>query len=133
MIVLDASVVIKWFQEEGDSEKARVFENKHINGEEVVVVPDLLLYEATNVLRYKKNLTEEEGLKALHILTGMELQAFTFSPWELKEAFSFARLCDVSVYDALYVILAKHLHCEFVTADEKLYQKLKKHDGVVLL
>lgn len=126
MIVLDASVVIKWFQEEGDSEKVRVFENKHINGEEVV--------EVTNVLRYKKNLTEEEeGLKALHILTGMELQAFTFSPWELKEAFSFARLCDVSVYDALYVILAKHLHCEFVTADEKLYQKLKKHDGVVLL
>lgn len=121
MIVLDASVVIKWFQEEGDSEKARVFEKKHINGEVVVAVPDILLYEVTNVLRYKKNITEEGGLKALYILTSMELQAFTFSPWELKEVFSFARLYDVSVYDALYVILAKHLHCEFVTADEKLY------------
>jgi len=42
MIILDASVVIKWLQEEADSEKARVFERQHVSGEEVIGVPDLL-------------------------------------------------------------------------------------------
>lgn len=133
MIVLDASVIIKWFQDEPESEKARIFEKKHIGGEDVIAIPDLLFYEVTNVLRYKKNITEKEGCEALNVLMNMELQAFTFSPLELKEVFSFARLYNVSVYDALYAILAKHLRCKFITADEKLYQKLKKYNWVVLL
>jgi len=36
MIVLDASVVLKWFQEERDSEAALAFEGRHVRGEEPI-------------------------------------------------------------------------------------------------
>lgn len=133
MIVLDASIVIKWFQEEEDSAKARGFETKHIGGEEIIAVPDLLLYEFTNVLRYRKDLEKENIFGALDILAKMELQIFVFSAHELKEAFQFAREHDISVYDAVYAVLAKRLNCRFVTADKKLKQKLDSCDWVFLL
>ena len=133
MIVLDASVVIKWLQEEADSEKARVFKNKHVTGEEMVGVPDLLYYEIANVLRYKSNLAEAGGLAAMDVLSGLEMQAFNFSPTELKDVYSIARTYDTTVYDALYVYLARQLSCMFITADKKLYQKIESLKFVTLL
>ncbi|OGZ43972.1 MAG: hypothetical protein A3J55_00885 [Candidatus Ryanbacteria bacterium RIFCSPHIGHO2_02_FULL_45_17b] len=133
MIVLDASVVIKWLQEEAGSEEARVFERQHVSGEDVVGVPDLLYYEVANVLRHKSGITEEGGLAVMDILTGMELQAFNFSLKELKEVYSLAHSHNITVYDALYVYLARQLHCPFVTADRKLYQHIKQYGWATLL
>ena len=133
MIVLDASIVIKWLQEETDSEKARFFEFQHVSGEDVIAVPDLLYYEVANVLRYKSSLTEESGLAVMDILAGMELQVFNFSPVELKEVYSLARRHNITVYDALCVYLARQLHCAFVTADRKLYQHIKQYGWATLL
>lgn len=133
MIILDASVVIKWFQEERDSERAISYQIKHARGKEQIVAPDLLLYEVTNVLRHKKSVNDEVIDGALNILAALELSLFSFSPVELKEVSRFARLYEVSVYDALYVVLAKRLGCSLVTADKKLCQKLKEFPRVVLL
>ena len=133
MIVLDASIVIKWLKEETDSEKARFFEFQHVSGEDVIAVPDLLYYEVANVLRHKSGLSEESGLAVMDILAGMELQVFNFSLTELKEVYSFAHKHDITVYDALYVYLAQQLHCAFVTADRKLYQHIKQYGWVSLL
>lgn len=133
MIVLDASVVIKWLQEEADSEKARVFARKHIFGEDVIGVPDLLYYEVANVLRHKSGLSEEGGLAVMDILASMELQVFNCSLVELKQVYSLARKHNITVYDALYVHLAKQLHCLFITADRKLYQRVKQYGWVNLL
>lgn len=120
-------------QEEADSEKARVFEHKHVSGEDVIGVPDLLYYEVANVLRHKAGLSEESGLAVMDILASMELQVFNFSPVELKEVYSLARKYGITVYDALYVYLAQQLHCSFVTADRKLYQRIKQYGWVTLL
>lgn len=133
MIVLDASVIIKWFQKEEGSERALVYEDKHARGEETVAIPDLLLYEITNVLRYQKSISEPVAKDILDLLSKMELQIFTFSPFELQEIFSFARKYDISVYDAIYIILAYHLGSSFITADKKLYQKLDKLAFISLL
>ena len=53
MIILDASVVVKWFSEEEYTEKALEIRERIMRGEERVVVPDLLLYEQANALKYK--------------------------------------------------------------------------------
>jgi len=45
MIILDASVVVKWFSKEEYTEKALEIRGKVRRGEEKVIVPDLLLYE----------------------------------------------------------------------------------------
>ncbi|OGZ55048.1 MAG: hypothetical protein A3H64_03635 [Candidatus Ryanbacteria bacterium RIFCSPLOWO2_02_FULL_45_11c] len=69
----------------------------------------------------------------MDVLASMEMQAFNFSPTELKEVYSLARKHDITVYDALYVYLAQQLHCAFVTADRKLYQHIKQYGWVTLL
>ena len=52
MIILDASVVVKWFSEEEYIDNALEIREKIRMGEERVVVPDLLLYELANALKY---------------------------------------------------------------------------------
>ena len=54
MLVIDASVVIKWFIEEKDSAKALLLKDNHINGKTILIAPDLLIYEAANVLLFSK-------------------------------------------------------------------------------
>lgn len=133
MIILDASVVLKWFQEERDSAKALVFEERHVRGEETIAAPDLLFYEVANVLRYQKDIRVDAAEAALEILGRLEIQAFTFSPIDLKEVVRLAAAHDITVYDALYASLARRLGCRLVTADRRLYAKLRLLGWVDLL
>lgn len=55
MNVLDASVVLKWFIEEEDSVQALRLREEFYTGEREIVVPDLLLFEVANALRYNKS------------------------------------------------------------------------------
>lgn len=133
MIVLDASVVVKWFLDEEGSTEALQYEAHHVDGRDRVVAPDLLVYEIANVLSYKKHLTDREIEGALNILEGLHLQLFSFSASELKDVVRVARKRGITVYDALYAMLAQKLGCAFVTADQELYRKLKGIQEVSLL
>jgi len=46
------------------------------------------------------------------------------------ETIHLSRLYKVSVYDASYVVLAKSLGADFITADEKLVGKMKNLEFV---
>jgi len=53
------------------------------------------------------------------------------SPREVvKEAIHLAYLYDVTVYDAAFVAIAENLSVPFITADDKLSQKLAKASNV---
>lgn len=51
----------------------------------------------------------------------------------IESAVNIAYQCDITIYDAYFAALAKELKFKFVTADEKLYNKIKKLDFVKLL
>lgn len=118
MVVLDASVVVKWFQKEEGSELALEFENRHITGEEVIFAPDLLFYEIANVFCFKKSIDTEIAESAFDILAKIGIQIFSVTPLEMKSILRFAKRYDITVYDALYTALAEKLECNFVTADK---------------
>ena len=44
----------------------------------------------------------------------------------LKDAADLAKQYDITVYDAVFVSLAKLIDAIFITADKKLYEKIKK-------
>lgn len=44
-LVLDASVLLKWFLEEHGSEAALDLKHRYLAGEHALVIPDLALYE----------------------------------------------------------------------------------------
>lgn len=54
--------------------------------------------------------------------------------WEnVEEAFNYAVKKNITVYDAIYVILAKKLAGKFVTADTKLCSSLSDESNVILI
>ncbi len=125
MIVSDVSVVLKWILfDEPDREEALVLRQQHLSGKDPIAAPDLLLYEAANVLRFK---WEEMGPAAERFreLCAAELYLHSFELPEFAQAMGLAHRYKISVYDACYVALAQALRCRFVTADERLLVRLK--------
>lgn len=134
MIVLDASVVLKWiFQDEGGGAKATYYRDKHIAGEEPAAVPELLFYEVANVLTTKTTLPVDAASQAFQLLWDIQLEAFSFGHEEYLRGIALARKYRISLYDAAYVELARTLQCAFVTADRKLYEKAKGLKKIMLL
>lgn len=131
--ILDSSAIIKWFSVEEDTEKALVFREKQINGEIELVEPDLLLYEVANALRYNKSINENDVKAAVDSLISLGVDIVVPTKGVTDEAIALAFQYDLTIYDAYFVALAKVLDFTFITADEKLYQKLKRFSFVHLL
>ncbi len=134
MIVLDASVILKWiFRDEDGGENARGCRDKHISGEEIIAVPDLFFYEIANALATKTPLATKDVLEAFSLLWNFDLEVFSFGLDEFFDGIELSRRYGISLYDASYIQLARRLKCHFVTADRKLFEKVKGLREVKLL
>lgn len=120
MVILDASVILKWFVAEEGSENALRFRDRHVSGEERIIVPPLLFYEIANVLRYQEQLPDDELLTLFEILKDFEISTIYPSFSEFEETMLYARSKKISVYDAAYIVLARNIGCELITADQRL-------------
>ena len=124
--VVDASVIVKWFVEEENSDKAIRLRDEYIDGKIRISAPELLLFEVLNALYYKRLFSEEEMMKIAEAL-----EAYSFSLYPLKGKYAEETLKimynnDITVYDASYLALAVLNNTHFYTADRKLIKKLKK-------
>ncbi len=124
--ILDASVIIKWFINEENSDKALLYLQSHKEALFSILIPNLLFYELGNIF-LSKQIEIKEAEEAIQILQSQsfivrdistDANLFTKT---LKNARRFA----VSFYDASYVTLMEQEECTFVTADKKLYEKIK--------
>ena len=123
MIVLDASVVLKWLFPEENGETR--FLEEHLSGENPVAVPELFFYEVSNVLATKTSLPLGSVRQGLDFLADLELETYSFGREEYHLAAEMARRYGISAYDAAYIALAQRLGCPFFTADRKLFRKIK--------
>jgi len=125
MIVLDASVVLKWiFDDEGGGDCAVRLRDEHIAGKEIIAVPDLLFYEIGNVLATKTRLSEAAVAEAFALLWDFSLERFDLGLDEFQGSLTLCRKYKITLYDAAYVELSRKLKCSFVTADRKLYEMM---------
>jgi predicted nucleic acid-binding protein len=90
LLVLDASVVAKWFKEEEGSSTALKIRQDFYEETHDIVVPDLILYEIPNALRYNKAFTKELASKASESLLEMGLVVSVPSIDLLTEAIKLA-------------------------------------------
>jgi predicted nucleic acid-binding protein len=124
LLVLDASVAVKWFllAEEPFKDRAMQLLARSQDGLIDFVVPDLFWAELGNVLckavRQGRS-TANDAQESLRNAKKMELLAVS-SAELLEEAFDIARLHDRSFYDSIYVALAVSRQATLITADEKL-------------
>ncbi len=123
--VLDTSVIVKWFRQgEVLADHALALRTAYLEGEIAIAVPALLAYELANVLRYKGDLTTALVEEAVQSLFDMALNWVPPSVAVMRRAVTIAREYEVTVYDAAFIAVAESLGAVFVTADERLAQKL---------
>jgi len=126
MSILDASVVLKWFVDEEDRDQALRLREEFYTGEREIVVPDLLLFEVANALRYNPSFTAEEIKGAVKTLFDIGIDIITPTYSLLAKAIELAKSLDITCYDAAYLTLAEELGFEFITADERFCRKVSK-------
>lgn len=124
-LVLDASVIIKWFLEEKLSQKAIDLRHQHLKKEIFISTPTLLIFEIANALCTKTNVEENIILSAIENFYLARIKEYSFDEELVKHTVEIAKKFEITAYDATYVALAKTLSCKFLTADKKLYRKVK--------
>ncbi|HWA50577.1 MAG TPA: type II toxin-antitoxin system VapC family toxin, partial [Dongiaceae bacterium] len=117
-LVVDASVVIKWFIDEPLHDYARQL----LKGSESLYAPDLLLAEVGNII-WKKvirgEIGEEQARKIAQSLRDLPL-TLQSSDALIERALQIALSIKHPVYDCLYLACAEALGSTLVTADERL-------------
>lgn len=133
--VIDASIAVKWFAHEEDSEVARKIRDSFLAGLLDMLAPSLMYYEVVNALRFHPDhrfLPEElrAAVRALRKL-GFAIEP-TDDLWFRSCVLSLQE--GISIYDSMYLALASH-QGKFITADSRLLERLsgRVKDDVILL
>lgn len=132
-MVIDASVILKWFIEERDSNKAGDIKNNHTQGLYTITVPDIAIYEIGNALRYKVEFSIRDISRSLEELYALNLDIILPHPDLIYSVAEISRQNDITFYDAFYVALAKDLGLQLITADKQLYENTKHLHFIHLL
>jgi predicted nucleic acid-binding protein len=131
--LLDTSVAVKWFVTEEDSERATSLRRAHLWDEIQLYVPDLLLMELANALRYTDRLSEEKILEDLATFSALDISIVPFSIEVLRSSVAHGLEQDLAVYDAYFLAVAQDLGIPFITADRKMLSRLTAEDGALSL
>ncbi|MCG2868580.1 MAG: type II toxin-antitoxin system VapC family toxin [Candidatus Nanopusillus sp.] len=126
MRVIDSSSLVKFFsKEEGWEKVAQIIE-------EGAITLDLSIKEVANAL-WKKilmgEMTEDIAIKILYDLLKREAIIIVNQDEYLIEAFKIANRNKITIYDSLFIALAKSMNLELVTSDIKQYE-IAKNEGV---
>jgi predicted nucleic acid-binding protein len=123
-LVVDASVVIKWFVPEVHGEAAlRLLVN-----EESFVAPDHLFAETANAIRKlvrRGELSAEHGRYVIAEIDTVAVERVSCRRLAAG-AYDIALTYGRSIYDAMYVALAKQRNARLITADDRLFNALAK-------
>lgn len=124
LLVVDASVVLKWFVPEEDSDAAlRLLER-----ERHFLTPGHLLAETTNAIWKRVRMRHFSVATGYDVVEKIRRTAITFDVVSCRDlaagAYKLAIAYGRSVYDAMYVALALQRNTRLVTADRRLYNAL---------
>jgi predicted nucleic acid-binding protein len=121
-LLIDTSVLIKWFHGPGESEvaEARAIRDAHVRGDLDAYVLDLAVYEVGSVLvralRWPANDVADQ-LDDLLAITGTPI--LMTQAW-LRDAAALAEHTSLSFYDASWAATAAALGVPLVSADRGL-------------
>jgi predicted nucleic acid-binding protein len=128
--ITDASVAVKWFVDEQETQIALKLKQLFEEGEVDLEAPSLLGYEVASALRFhpKVSLTLKQFRGVREALDQMQISREP-NEREWNMAFRLSLENMVSLYDAVYVAFALSGRCKLVTADASLLSKLRSLDA----
>jgi predicted nucleic acid-binding protein len=122
MLVVDASVVAKWFFPEKHSGESRLL----LSARRTLLAPDLIWCEVGNIAwkrARRSEITNQEAAQLVGDLVKMPVHVFP-SQGLLASALELAIATDRTVYDSMYLALAIDRKCRLATADERFVNAL---------
>lgn len=121
-LLVDTSVLIKWFHDTGESElaEARAIRDAHLSGELDAHVLDLAIYEVGNVLARALKWTAADVSDQLDDLLVIVGSPIVMAQGWLRDAAVLAEKHVLSFYDASWAAAAAALGVSLVSADRRL-------------
>ena len=134
-IVIDASVCIKWFSslKEENVDQAIKLRSDFFYKRIYIIAPDLLIYEVTNALSYNPKFNSGHVVEALNSLNSMQIKTIKPIPQVMEIAVNIRYKKNISIYDSVYMALSRFINAQFITADKKLYEKVKDLGNTIFL
>lgn len=128
-VCVDAGLVVKFVTPEVDSASVESLFAQWKETQVAMIVPAFAPAEIDSVLRHKVargELTPDVADAAFQLVCRLPIIIDTETncrarAWEIAKQFEFP-----TVYDAVYLALAEAHHCEFWTADQKLFERVNK-------
>lgn len=124
MVVVDTSVVFKWFVPEEGTDHALELRSAHVSGSVRLATSDLCLVELANALRFRRPIPTAEAITdAIRTILELDIRVVATTPDLIGSAARLSLDHGLSMYDSVFVALASDLGYELVTADGALLRQ----------
>jgi predicted nucleic acid-binding protein len=129
LLVVDASVVLKWVLDEPGRSSSLLLLDAFEARETNLLAPDSLMHEVGSVLsrRCRRKLLSVTQAKAAFALLDHRKPLLFGGSVLMTEALTLSVRHSLSYWDGLYVTLALRNDCPLVTADRRLYRAAAHH------
>ena len=128
ILVLDASVAVKWFNPEPLREKALEIRKSFVEGNIQLEAPSLLPYELGNALRYNPKFGIEEVEVSVRAMDDLQMTLHEFRGALADDAVETAYRLGITLYDAAYVALASLRGGVLYSADDELVRRASREN-----
>ncbi len=118
-VVLDASVAVKWFRTEPGTAEARQLLEAHADGDLVIVVPSLFVYEFIGVA--SRYLSAAETKELWRRFLGWRIHVREVGDSLMRDALDIQERYGCALYDAVAPALAAELEAPLYSADRRAH------------
>ena len=127
IIVLDTSVIVKWFfkEDENNTKNAELILQRYFKNDIRIITPEILLFELTNTIKNKLLKNKDYQFEVIDKIFSIGI-IFYINKEILKSALKTANKIVESVYDCIFIATAEHFSGIFITDDKKLYENYIK-------
>ncbi len=135
-LVVDASVAIKWhLRDEDNVDEAALVLERFSEGQISLFAPTHIQYEVASAITaatigQNPRLSQAEGEAAIDEFLTIQMNVVDDSKI-IVDAYKLVHQYGCSFYDCLYLALSQQLNIPFITADNRLYQRIKKLPNVI--
>lgn len=129
-LIVDASVVAKWYIPETHHEQARALRDDYLDGTHDLFAPALLPFEVVNALRYSGHYDGQRLATASETLSEYGIELVRYG--DCGPVATVATDLDITVYDAAYVALSRTLDATVYTADSQLVAAVEQCDDEIV-
>ena len=122
-VILDTSVIVKWFIAEENSDQALRILQEIKNQKLKLIAPKIIILEVVNALFLGNNYPQEGILKALQDIEGLNPEWVNIGSLSNEVIVITTIQTKIAAYDAFFLALAETRKIPLITADKKHHPK----------